>query len=58
MRKTGYECFDCNDTCGLLGYIEKIKKGLFKFNTDAFFVEYMSVTKNSMRYAEIIENAQ
>lgn len=58
MRKTGYECFDCNDTRGLLGYIEKIKKGLFKFNTDAFFVEYMSVTKNSMRYAEIIENAQ
>ena len=58
MEMTGCTCFDSDDTDGLLCYIDAIKNGLLDFNTDIFFTKYMSITKNSMKYADIIEDAQ
>lgn len=58
MEITGCACLNCDDTDELLCYIDAIKKGLLDFNTDSFFTEYMSITKNSMKYADIIEGAQ
>lgn len=58
MEMTGCTCLDSDDTDGLLCYIDAIKNGLLDFNTDIFFTKYMSITKNSMKYADIIEDAQ
>ena len=55
-EKTGCPCLDSSDVEGVLSCIEKFRKGNLKSNTEDFFSEYMSMTKNSMKYAEVIEN--
>ena len=47
-EKTGCPCLDSSDVEGVLSCIEKFRKGNLKSNTEDFFSEYMSMTKNSM----------
>lgn len=56
-EKTGCPRLDSNDFYGVLSCIEKFRNGDLHTDTKVFFTENMSMTKNSMRYASIIESA-
>ena len=52
---TGCPSVGCNDPEGLLTAINNIRNKKIIINTEKFFSENMGITKNSMRYATIIE---
>ncbi len=55
-KTTGCPSVECGDADGLLEAINSIRNKETFIHTEEFFVENMSITKNSMKYATIIEN--
>lgn len=55
-QETNCPVADCSDSRELYTLIKKIKNKEISCSTEEFFIQNMGITKNSMRYAEIIES--